>query len=230
MFAQTRNDARELHPPGLFVGIGKTQAAQDHVAFVGQSAFTVPDGFKGRVESAPARGAFGPAGVPLDAERRRTESEGRALIVESVDGNLHGIVAVDVLARRHVGPDALGLVVESKKDDMQFGAVITDIDLGALAGGVAVVGFALNEIFYLCHGPGQLGGGFHAGEIFQRRYAADFRNDQIVLRECGPGPKQHQRQQQTRKKYPCKATNFFRQNHNLETPFRSLATPGGAGL
>ena len=105
---------------------------------------------------------------------------------------------------------------------MQLSAVIADVDFRSLAGGVTVIGLALDEVVDLGHGSGKDRVGFHAGKIFQTRFTADFWNFQVFLREYGRGEKY----EQTGAGQAQPAIKIFHQSHFLETRFRSLTTPG----
>ena len=175
VFSVTGDAAIEDEAPLLMLIRGKAQALErnrhpNYKAAAGDFSSGIPNGVERGIEVALrlllARG-FGPDGVPLHAQWGRLKGVGATAVVEGVENDFDLIVVVDVFAAGHARAHFAG-IIEADEHHVEILLVVTEISVGRLAHGVAVVRIALGESCDLRHLQSDVALGLHGQEIVER--------------------------------------------------------------
>ncbi len=169
-FIVPRDVPHQQNTPLLQVLRGETQAAKGdghvhHIAALSEAPLGVPHRVEGRVEALP----LGPHGIPLNAQGVGEKGKCLPLVVVGIQLDLHGLVAEHPLTGAHVGPHQFRRIIKGHEHRIEMGGVIAQVNMGALAGRLAIVGIALHKAGDHGHGIGHVTRRFHVEEILQSR-------------------------------------------------------------
>ena len=164
----------------------KGNGKERHPAPAGDAGVGVPD----LVVAVVLIGLVGPGGIGLHTGGVELKEGAAAVVLEGVQENKDVVVGGDVFATCQMAANQAGVGVKAEKNDVQGGGGVADVDLGALGGGLPIVGSDLGEAADVCQVVGKDRGGVHAFEVGEAQRRSQPGHGAVVQgqlrgRKCG---------------------------------------------